>query len=173
MYKRPSSSPSVTTVTNSRDGGYRGETEHDSSRRRQRRQQHQIDSRVGRSSSTTYTTVTSITTTDQQQQQQHQKQQQGLQLRGGCGITSQANPSSHDYPEISSAPSSRAIQSGSIAPPSHTAAASLRRQFGYTPRVQDTNTASVTLGKQTTQRPIVQLTGDQSAARASSLNSQH
>ena len=34
------------------------------------------------------------------------------------------------YREISSAPSSRSIQSGSIAPPSHTAAASLRRQFG-------------------------------------------
>ena len=53
------------------------------------------------------------------------------------------------YREIFSAPSSRSIQSGSIAPPSHTAAASLRRRFGYTPRVRDTNTASATHNEQT------------------------
>ena len=53
------------------------------------------------------------------------------------------------YREISSAPSSRSIQSGSMVPPSHTAAASLRRQFGYTPRVQDTNIASATHSERT------------------------
>ena len=41
---------------------------------------------------------------------------------------------------------------------------------GYTPRVQDTNTASDTHSEQ---RPIVQLTGEQGPARATSLNSQH
>ena len=55
----------------------------------------------------------------------------------------------HDYREMSSALSSRSIQSGSIVPPSHTAAASSRRQFGYTPRVRDINTASATHGEQT------------------------
>ena len=91
------------------------------------------------------------------------------------GLRARPTPqSSVDYREISSAPSSRSIQSGSIAPSSHTAA-SLRRQFGYTPRVQDTNTSSAThwVNRQTTQRPIVQLTGNQDPARASSLNSQH
>ena len=46
----------------------------------------------------------------------------------------------------------------------------LRRQFGYTPRVQDTMILPVLhkVNRQTTQRPMVQLTGNQGPARASS-----
>ena len=56
----------ISTISNhrySRNGGYRGDTEHESSPTTPTMSSHQIDSRGGRSSSTTYTTVTTATTT--------------------------------------------------------------------------------------------------------------
>ena len=110
----------------------------------------QPDSRGGRSSITTYTTVTASTTTTNGNNNTRSSNRACSDVEAG-GLRARPTPaSSVDYREISSAPSSsRSTQSGSIAPPSHTAASSLRRKFGYTPRVQDTNTASATHNKQT------------------------
>ena len=165
---------SITTISNhrySRDGGYRGETEHESSPTTPTAASGLTaepaaavaapPTRLWPPPPPPATTTTPEATT-------------GPAVKWRLGDYDEpGQPPLPSIREISSAPSSRAIQSGSIAPPSHTAAASLRRQFGYTSRVRDTNTASATRSEQTTKRPVVQLTGDQGPARATSVNSQH
>ena len=165
----------ITISNHSRDGGYRGETEHDprSSPTTPTAASRLTAGRGGRSSSTTYTTVTASTTITTNTNNTRSNNLTGPAVKWRLEDYEPGQPLFRHYRE---APSSRSIQSGSIAPPSHTAAASLRRQFGYTPWVQDTDPGSATHSEQTlkpTHRPIVQLTGDQGPARASSVNSQH
>ena len=127
----------ITTISNHRhDSGYRGETEHESSVADDADSSHKIDSRGSHSSSTTYTTVTTTTiTTTTTNNNNNNRACNDVEAGGLRARPSVSLKRFRHYREISSAPSSRSIQSGSNAPLSHTAAASLRRQFGYTPRV--------------------------------------
>ena len=114
----------ISTISNhrySRNGGYRGDTEHESSPTTPTMSSHQIDSRGGRSSSTTYTAVTITTTTNNNNTRSNNT------VKWRLGDYEPGQALFRHYREISSAPSSQSILSGSIAPSSHTAAASLRR----------------------------------------------
>ena len=107
----------------------------------------QPDSRGGRSSITTYTTVTASTTTTNGNNNTRSSNRACSDVEAG-GLRARPTPaSSVDYREISSAPSSsRSTQSGSIAPPSHTAAASVRV---HTSGPRHNDTASATHSEQT------------------------
>ena len=81
-----------------------------------------LDSRGGRISGTTYTTVTSITTNNNTRS----NNRACSEVEAG-GLRARPTRLFRHYREMSSAPSSRPIQSGSIAPQSRRDAPSLRR----------------------------------------------
>ena len=180
----------ITTISNHRyshNGGYRGETEHESSPTTPTAAIRLTAEAAAAAAAPTRlwppppppTTTPEATT--------------GLAVMWRLGDYEPGQPLFRRYREISSAPSSQYIQSVSTnhnfcrerraeavsnrGPSAYQPTALPLSQTGsqwYTSRVQDTTTASATHSEQTNNTAThVQLTGDQGPARASSLNSQH
>ena len=167
----------IITISNhrySRDGGYRGETEHESSQTTPTAATRLKAEAAAVAGSTIYTTVTSTTTITTTTNNNTRSNNRACSDVEAEGLRARPTP----LPLTTE----RFLQPRRLDPSSlgasHHRHIQLQRHCGVssgTRLVSKTQILPVlhTVNRQTTQRPIVQLTGDQDPARASSPNSQH